>query len=115
MPIVITATVDLEPGKREETIRGARPLIEAALAEPGCVAYVWSFDAEDPGRVRVFEEWTDEVSLKDHFDGAPYADMLKHLGASGIRAAVSAKYRVDLIEPVYGPEGVARADFFTAT
>ena len=114
MPIVITATIDLEPAKRAETLRTAQPHIDAALAEPGCVAYTWSLDVSDPGRVHVFEEWTDEAALQGHFDGEPYADMRDHLGASGILHAVSAKYRVDLIEPVYGPEGVARADFFTA-
>lgn len=114
MAIVITATIDLEPGKREQTLRSARPHIDAALAEPGCVAYTWSLDADDPGRVHVFEEWTDEKALRGHFEGRPYANMRDHLGESGILGAVSAKYRVDLIEPVYGPEGTARADFFTA-
>lgn len=113
MPIVITATIDLEPGRREQTLRSARPFIDAALGEPGCRAYTWSLDADDPDRVRVFEEWADEPSLKNHFEGEPYAKMRSHLAGSGIRAAVSAKYRVDLIEPVYDETGMARAHFFS--
>lgn len=111
MPIVITATIDLEPGRREQTLQSAQPLIAAALAERGCRAYTWSCDAVYPDRIHVFEEWEDEAALKGHFNDKPYADMRDHLGASGIRNAVSSKYRVDLIEPVYNSEGQARADF----
>jgi hypothetical protein len=37
--------------------------------------------------------------------------MLGHLSQFGIAAAVPRKYRVDLIEPVYGADGVATARF----
>jgi hypothetical protein len=40
--------------------------------------------------------------------------MAGHLAAVGIKNAVTRKYRVDLIEPVYDPDGKPRADFFTA-
>jgi hypothetical protein len=37
-----------------------------------------------------------------------------HLGSFGILGAVTRKYRCDLSEPVYGPNGVATATFLTA-
>lgn len=115
MPIVISGEIDLDPAAREQALLDARPLIEAALAEKGCIHYAWGADLSLPGRVHVFEEWDTEQDLAVHFAGQPYLKMSGHLGAVGIKAANTRKYRVDLIEPVYDPQGKPRPDFFTAT
>ncbi len=112
--IVISGEVDLAPEDRDQALLGARDLISAALAEPGCVHYAWTADLNRPGRVHVFEAWDSEGELAAHLVGKPYQGMLAHLGGFGIRNAVTRKYRVDLMEPVYDPEGRPRADFFTA-
>jgi quinol monooxygenase YgiN len=114
MRIVIAGAVDVAPEKRELTLKDARPLIEAALAEHGCVEYSWTAELSIPGRIRVFEEWESEADLAVHLAGQPYRGMLAHLSGVGILKAFTQKYRVDLIEPVYDPEGRPRADFFTA-
>ena len=113
MTIVIAGEIDLPPERRKAALTGAAPLIRDALAEPGCVHYAWTADLSLPGRVHVFEEWTSEPDLAAHLAGAPYRGMLAHLGAVGILNAVTRKYRVDRVEPVYDPEGRPRADFFT--
>ena len=114
MPIVISGEIDLAPEARERALLDAKPLIDAALAEKGCVHYAWTADLSLPGRVHVFEEWETEADLACHLSAEPYRDMAGHLASVGIKAAVTRKYRVDLIEPVYDPEGKPRADFFTA-
>lgn len=114
MRVVISGEIDLEPDVREKALLGARPLIEAALAEKGCLHYAWSADLSIPGRVHVFEDWESEADLSAHLAAKPYLDMLAHLGGIGIKQAVTRKYRVDLVEPVYDPEGRPRGDFFTA-
>ncbi len=114
MPVVITGEIDMAPGVRETTLIDAQPLIAAALAEQGCVHYAWSADPVLPDRVHVFEEWDSEADLVAHLAAKPYLDMSAHLGAAGIAAAITRKYRVDLIEPVYDPDGKPRGDFFTA-
>jgi quinol monooxygenase YgiN len=113
MTIVISGEVDLPADRRAEALAGAAPLIAAALAEPGCVHYAWTADLNRPGRVHVFEEWTCEADLAAHLVGQPYLGMLAHLSGFGIESAVTRKYRVDHVEPVYDPEGRPRADFFT--
>ncbi|MEO8813325.1 MAG: antibiotic biosynthesis monooxygenase [Caulobacteraceae bacterium] len=113
MTIVISGEIDLKPEAREDALLGAQPLLVAARAEKGCVHYAWTADPALPGRVHVFEEWAAEADLAAHLKGAPYLGMLAHLGAAGLLHAVTRKYRVDLIEPVYDPEGRPRADFFT--
>jgi quinol monooxygenase YgiN len=114
MTIVIAGEIDLEPKDREAALTQAAPLIQAALAEPGCVHYAWTADLNRPGRVHVFEEWASEADLAAHLVGKPYLGMLGHLSGFGIKNAVTRKYRVDRQEPVYDPDGRPRADFFTA-
>lgn len=113
MRIVIAGAVDVAPENRERALKDARPLIEQALAEQGCIEYSWTADVSMPGRIRVFEEWESQPDLAVHLAGQPYRSMLAHLQGVGIVNAVPRKYRVDPCEPVYDPDGRPRADFFT--
>ena len=42
MRTVISGEIDLAPEAREKALLEARPLIEAALAESGCLHYAWT-------------------------------------------------------------------------
>jgi quinol monooxygenase YgiN len=112
MTIVIAAIVDLDPAQRDAALGGARPHVDAALRQAGCLAYAWTADPFDGGRVHVFEEWRDAATLAAHLAGPAYAGMLGHMQAHGITSAVSHKYAVSAKQPVYDPEGRPRADFF---
>jgi len=109
--IVIAAQVDLDPALRAEALVKAKPHIDAALAQPGCIAYDWSADSSNPVRVNVFEEWESEEALASHFAGPAYSGMLNHVGQFGLTGATSKKYRVDAEGPVYNAEGVATEAF----
>ncbi|MEM6610642.1 MAG: putative quinol monooxygenase [Pseudomonadota bacterium] len=109
--IVISAQIDLDPAQRADALTKAKPHIDAALAQPGCIAYDWSADGNDPARVNVFEEWESEEALAAHFAGSAYSGMRDHIGAFGLTGAVSRKYRVDAEAPVYNAEGVASEAF----
>jgi quinol monooxygenase YgiN len=114
MTIVIAGEVDFPPQNRAAALAGAEALIGMALAEPGCRHYAWSADPHDPGRVHVFEEWDSAEELQAHLEGEAYHGMLGHLSGYTILNANTRKYRCDLAEPVYGPDGVATATFLTA-
>ncbi len=111
MTILISGEVELPPETRDAALKGARPLIELALAEPGCRHYAWTADPHFPGRVHVFEEWDSGEELQAHLEGEAYRGMLAHLGNFTILSAETRKYRCDLTEPVYGADGVATARF----
>jgi len=111
--ILISAVMDIDPAHAERIILEARPLIEASQAEPGCLAYSWALDPLVPGRVHVFEKWTDEAALAAHFELPNYTEMRTQLRSAGPITSSSRKYRVDHDEPVYDETGTPRADFFT--
>jgi quinol monooxygenase YgiN len=109
--IIIAAQIDIDPARREEALRTARPHIVAALAEEGCIRYDWSACAMNPARINVFEEWESEEALAAHFRNPAYTGMRDHIGTFGITAAASRKYRVAAEAPVYNARGQASADF----
>jgi quinol monooxygenase YgiN len=112
MTIIVAGSVDFAAGTAEPAILGARPHIDAAYAEPGCLCYAWTLDPLAPGRVRVFEEWDTQDNLAAHLAGAAYRAMLDHLRSFTILGATTRKYRVYRSCPVYDAQGVPRADFF---
>jgi quinol monooxygenase YgiN len=114
MIVVITGEIDFPPENVAPALAGAKDLIDMALAEKGCRHYTWTADPYVPGRVHVFEEWDTAEDLAAHLVAESYYGMGAHLGAFGILGAVTRKYRCDLVEPVYSPEGVATATFLTA-
>ena len=116
MKVIIAGFIDLEdPSQVKEMLTSARPHIEGALEEEGCIAYDWSEDHLVPGRIHVFEEWTSSETLEAHLQGHWYRDMGGHIASYPRKMGdnVIKKYRVDYEEPVYDQTGVARGHFFT--
>jgi len=109
--ILVTAHIDVDPAKRDDVIRSAKPYIDGALSQDGILFYTWSADLQNPARIEVFEEWESEQALADHLAGPHYAAMAAHIGGAGITEAASAKYLVAKEGPVYNAEGIATADF----
>jgi quinol monooxygenase YgiN len=110
--IIIAGSVDFS-GDREAAIAAGQPHIVGALTQRGCLDYAWSLDTQVEGRIQVFERWADEAALAAHFEGPHYKAMLETLGAHGLRGSSVAKYRIDLMQPVYDSTGRPRADFFS--
>lgn len=67
MSVIIAGTVRVPP----ENLAGIRPHMDAMLAgsraEPGCVEYSYAEDVVEPGLIRVFEVWRDQVAVDQHF------------------------------------------------
>ena len=111
--IIISGTVDLPPENLQAALEAGKPLIEGALTQDGCLDYDWCPEPLHAGRIRVFERWASEAALANHFEGRWYKEMRDAIGRFGVIAAATAKYRVDLEEPVYDETFTPRADFFS--
>lgn len=113
MTTLINGTIDIPAGKREAALAEATDLMADTRSQKGCLHYVWSADPTSDTRVYVYEKWASTEDLAAHLAGPYYSGMLGILGKYNIENVDVAKYRIDLEEPVYDPEGNPRADFFT--
>jgi len=73
--IRVIATIELQPGRREEFLRIFKELVPKVLAEEGCREYLPMLDlgtniqaqiATRPDAVTVVEGWKDLDSLENH-------------------------------------------------
>ena len=111
--IIIAGTVDVDVDKRDAALEAGKPHMEATRTQKGCLDYVWSADSLTPGRIYVYERWETQDDLAAHLSGPYYVAMRDTIAAHGLRGADVSKFRIDLAEPVYDPQGRPRADFFT--
>ena len=113
MTILVAGTIELDAEKRTAALADAAALMAETRSQAGCVHYVWSADPSSETRVYVYEYWASVADLAAHLAGPYYAQMLGLLGKYKVENTEVSKFRVDLEDPVYDPEGRTRADFFT--
>ncbi|MEM9039806.1 MAG: antibiotic biosynthesis monooxygenase [Actinomycetota bacterium] len=110
--IIIAGEITIPAEKRADAIEGSKPFQQATRDdEAGCQAYVFAADPCRDDVIQVYELWDDAETLAAHFLHENYFNMRNFLGASGITGAVTHKYRVDAVAPVYNSEHVATVDF----
>ena len=67
--VIVGGSYEVEPDQREEFLAGRREAIRGARAEAGCLEYTVAADPIEPGRVVLFERWTDQAALDVHISG----------------------------------------------
>ena len=87
--IIISGTIDMPPENTLRAIETARPLIEGALTEEGCLDYDWCPNPLVPGRIRILERWESEEALAAHFKSDWYLKMREHIGNFGLMTECS--------------------------
>ena len=83
--VIIAGWMDYA-GHRDEVLRLLQRVGAATLDEAGCLDYSMSADANDDGRIRVFEHWSSPEALADHLETQHVKDF---------RAAITGFPRVD--------------------
>jgi quinol monooxygenase YgiN len=66
--IVVLVNFDVAPSDREAFVASRAAQVATTLAEAGCLEYALSYDAIDPGRVRLTERWESAEALQAHID-----------------------------------------------
>ena len=64
--IVVGGTFDVDPERREAFLVERVPMMQRSRAEHGCLEYTFAADPVEPGRVVLFERWTDQAALDAH-------------------------------------------------
>lgn len=100
--IIVEGWVRLETPLDVERLRmAALELINATRSsEPGCLAYAYAIDLEDPTLMRIIERWEDEAALDAHFRTPHMARFAPALAGARILAASVKAYAGDLIRPL---------------
>lgn len=66
MSLIVAGTVRISADRCEAFRPHMAEMMAATRAEDGCIEYAFSFDAADPGLIRVFEIWRDAQALAAH-------------------------------------------------
>jgi len=101
--IVVEAALRVhEPARRDSLVAESAPIQEATRSEePGCLVYCFAADPVERDLIQVYELWTDDEALQQHFNHPNYTAMRTMLNSAGLVSAISRKHRVDATRPVY--------------
>ena len=69
--IFVTGEIVVETGAVEVVRDALHNMEQETRKEPGCVAYAFSADINDPNMIRIFEHWESMDALTSHF-GMPH-------------------------------------------
>ena len=110
--IVVEAALRVQnPARRDSLVAESAPIQAATRRdEPGCLVYCFAADPVEPDLIQVYELWTDDAALQQHFAHPNYTEMRTMLNDAGLASADSRKHRVDATRPVY-EDGLPVAGF----
>ncbi len=71
--IILHATIQIKPGRREEAIPFFLQMEEATRKEVGCIEYKFVSTLENPDVFMAVELWENQAALESHFNSAHMA------------------------------------------
>src|SRR5579859_4574802 len=83
--IVVSGSIRIRPGRREEFLASSRDSIVEARRAPGCRDFVVAADPLDPDRVNVYEAWDSEDALTAFRGSGPGGEMLSLIVEGRVR------------------------------
>jgi len=78
--ILVTGTIDIDPGQRDAFVEAAQKLMAPTRAEDGCEHYSFSADLDEPGRFHLSERWADDETMGAHMGTSHLAEFLAAIG-----------------------------------
>lgn len=81
--LIVTGIIEIPEGAFEQVRPAIRRMVEATLAEPGCMTYGFWQDPDRENRLRVYEEWEGRAALDAHFATAHMAEFRAALAEIG--------------------------------
>lgn len=81
--LIVTGIIEIPDGAFEAARPAIARMVEATLAEPGCITYGFWRDPDRDNRLRVYEEWEGQAALDAHFASAHMAEFRAALAEIG--------------------------------
>lgn len=78
--LVIYATIDIKDSWRSKAPKEILEFHKVAVAEPGCLDYVFASDLGVPGRIHVYERWESDEALSTHMGNGNSERFAKLMG-----------------------------------
>lgn len=67
--LIIAGVFEVDAAERDAFIAERAEMMRSSRAEPGCIAYTFSADPIEPGRVYLYERWESKEALAAHIQG----------------------------------------------
>jgi quinol monooxygenase YgiN len=98
--LVVTGIIEIDESSVAAAKELAGPMGTASRAEPGCHAYAFYQDLEDPTRIRIYEEWEDQAALDTHFAMPHMAAFVEGMGKLTVKSMNVVKFEQGETSPV---------------
>ena len=98
--LIVAGYFDVDPAQRDEFIRGREDAMRRSRAEAGCIAYVFSADPIEPGRVHLFERWESKEALAAHIQAMRAAP--RPPGGIAVEGSEVLQYEIASVGPIGG-------------
>ena len=98
--LIIAGSASIDPAKRDELSAAGREMVAETRKEPGCLAYAFSWDFDDPNVIHIYERWESQEALDAHFASPHMAKFQVALGKLGPSGLEIRKYEIASEGPV---------------
>lgn len=98
--LVVSGTITVDAAHVDRVRELVRVVTAATLSEPGCLSYGFWLDPEQPGRLRVFEEWASAAALQDHLAAPHMTEFREGLAGLAVHDRDITRYEVTASSPL---------------
>ncbi len=74
--LIVSGIITMDPSGHDAAVALIEPLVEATLAEDGCLTYGFWTHPSEPGTFRVYEEWESADAMATHMATPHMAEFL---------------------------------------
>lgn len=92
--LVISGSIVIDPAHVDRARQLVAPLIVATRAEPGCLAYGFYADLDEPGAFHLYEEWESAEANAAHSASEHLATFMAGIAELDVRSARLDRYEV---------------------
>lgn len=79
--LIVSGIISVAPSDHDRMVELTGPLVEATLAEDGCITYGFWASTTEPGVFRAYEEWESPEAMGAHMASEHMATFLGAMGS----------------------------------